>query len=334
MKKIITIFMFAFILDSIYPIHMVYNTCTIDSTCLLNLRSAALNAGESLISQYWIYTQSSREEENSGVFDYEREFSNSFGLESRAIRVYKTIINYFENLEDNADILNEEREYLYNFPYDIFKLAIYDPQHQLDPLAIVPSDWDNDANDDDGCWWNLSDYDRARELGYNLIFLSFMVDMLYYAHDPSDTEYANQMAVIIANLDDLKDWVHSSFYGYNLDGTDTWATRGWQINLVYDSNPPLLEVPPRGLCIDVNENMPRFENFVSRYHITCGLGYASLITGDTQMLNNFVRQEFKSDGELPAGTGFHGFNDYMITKSGMFSAGLTYQTILTEDFIR
>ena len=251
MKKIIAIFLFAFILDTIYPIHMVYNTCTIDSTCLHHLRAAALNAGESLISQYWLYTQSTREEENSGIFDYEREFSNSFGLESRAISVYKTIISYLDDPEDYVDILNEERDYLYNFPYDTFKLAIYDKYNVLPSthdILSVPSDWDNDANDDDGCWWNLSDYDRARELGYNLIFLSFMADMLYYAHDPLDPEYANKMAVILANLDDLKDWVHSSFYGYNLDGTDTWATRGWELDLVYNG-PDSFSVPPKGLCV-------------------------------------------------------------------------------------
>lgn len=232
----------------------VESTFTINADMLSAIRSATNDTcPDGLITQYWDqYTQITKENDSGpeNIFG-EREFTDSFGLESKAISAYKAVIDFPNNTFDNAMLIRLVRDYLYNFPYDTFKLAIYDKYNVLPSthdILSVPSDWDSDANDDDPEWWNLSNYDRARELGYNLIFLSFMADMLYYAHDPSDPEYANKMAVILANLDDLKDWVHSSFYGYNLDGTDTWATRGWELDLVYNG-PDSFSVPPKGLCV-------------------------------------------------------------------------------------
>ena len=235
-------------------------TFTINANNLSAIRLASNDAlTDELIRQYWIdYTRDIRDDEpEPEIIIGDREFTNSFGLESKAINAYKAVIDFPNNTSDNASLIRLVRDYLYNFPYETFKLAIHHPginSLPQEPVAgeIIPSDWDQTVTSSSPTMWNtLDDYDRARELGYNLIFLSFMADMLYYAHDPLDPEYANKMAVILANLDDLKDWVHSSFYGYNLDGTDTWATRGWELDLVYNG-PDSFSVPPKGLCVAQN----------------------------------------------------------------------------------
>ncbi len=319
-------------IEATYPLTRTFSICP-DSLHQIRV-AAGLVAGETsdpLISQYWDdYTQSFRNEASDpSDIEQGRAYTNSFGFVEMAINAYTAVLKYDQNPDDYSPILDEIRNDLSEFKWKVYQNAILKQHYYTaDSTEVVRSGWN-------GEWWKLDDYQRARELSYNLLLASFTVDMLYYAHDRSDTTTVvyRQFEDIISDLKAHVEWIHRSFFKYGLPGSaNDWNSVGWNINNLYEAGDPNI-LAPKGMCYDSNENgdnkfLPRINNSVSRFHLICGMGYASILTGLDDMLNHFVKNEFKSSDPLPDQTSYYGFNDYLTTNSGMFVGGLTYQNRL------
>jgi len=325
-------------------------TYTINEETLHQIRKSAgriyNELGDEFITKYWDeYTCSTRDENpDLGFFQRDRAFTDSFGIEDKVIDVYIAVVDFENPTIDYTQQLDDIRTYLYQFPWEIYQNALKNQDYYptVEPIpSAVPNGWDieppNNVTGEDEAWWQLSDYQRAREMSFNLILMSYIVDMLYYAHDRTDptTDEYIQFESILAHLQAHLLWIHETFFGYGLDQTNNWDTRGWNVIDKYTMDDSVTEIAPKGMCDDDNGpgggvSLPQLSisNSNSRFHLICGMGYASLLTGQDDMLDSFVRNEFKSDGFLPVDTPFHGFNDYLTTNSGAFVAGITYQNRL------
>lgn len=312
-------------------------TFTINDASLSSIRSACLTTDiDPLINAYWTsYTRSTREEDTDPPVIGDREFTNSFGLETMAIRTYQAVIQ-----NDPSSYLTSVRINLYDFPWKTYERALHHPQIPINDVTNVmlngewrPTYWQNMHIDQNNpAWYRLNAYQRGRELSYNLMFFSYIIDMLYYAYNASDPYAPSQMDTILTKFNEHLQWVRESFF---TDNQAVWDTLGWQrdVSTVY----------PLGVCYDDFPakddgdayRMPMIGNDVNRYILMCGLGYGAIVTGEHNSGNinfnnpgsliNFVKGEFVSDTEYPAGSGCHGMNDYFVTKTGMFIAGITYQ---------
>jgi hypothetical protein len=345
---IVIVFVMSMVTQKLMAVYPLTHTFSIDTETLYQIRRAAGTiSGEpydNLIHKYWEQPpRSDIVDIGDGIRD--RSYTDSFGFEGKAIDAYIAVVDYNNPLIDYSLVLDGVRNYLYTFPWDIYQNALrYQDYYPSGLPGMVPTEWDANPQShnpyQDEAWWELTAYQRARELSYNLILISFIVDMLYYAYnDPSTTEYFqvhNPVHGIIKKIQLHVDWIHSSFFRYNLpDVDDSWSMVGvpsypfgWNYEDKYNND--VIIAAPKGLCSDnyINGELPSIGNSVSRFHLVCGMGYASLLTGDDDMLNSFVRQEFKSDSPLPAETAYYGFNDYLTSNSGMFVGGITYQNRL------
>jgi hypothetical protein len=345
-KIVAIVFMFIMLLvtQKLIAVYPLTRTYSISPDSLHQIRAAAGRvAGEpsdSLIAQYWTeYTRSFRDETpDPGDLQRDRSYTDSFGFEPQAIKAYTAVLDYTNYPDIYPTKLDEVRNYLFTFPWDIYQNALkYKNYYPGDLPGVVPDDWDDEPQSDvtgeDEAWWELDYYQRAREMSYNLLLMSYIVDMLYYAHDRSDptaTAYT-QFESILSNLHAHMSWIHENFFNYGLPNSPAngWDSIGWNITDLYTANNEVIDAP-QGLCYDDDGDgggawLPSLVNSVSRFHLICGLGYASILTGQDTFLNTFVREEFKSSSPLPADTPFFGFNDYLTTNSGMFIGGLTYQ---------
>ena len=312
-------------------------TFTINEANLSSIRSACLNTGiDPLINAYWrSYTRPGPEDKPAGVDTGDHEFTNSFGLETLALRTYQAVIQ-----NDPSGYLISARITMYDFPWKTYERALHHPQIPANNVTDVmlndewrPTYWQNmHISQDNPAWYRLNAYQRGRELSYNLMFMSFLIDMLYYAYDDSDPYALEQMDVILSKFNEHLQWIRESFFA---DNQNAWNNLGWERSqgLSY----------PLGICYDDYPakddgsayRMPTIGNDVNRFVLMCGLGYGAIVTGerspqnmdfsDPASLIDFVRQEFVSDTEYPAGSGCHGMNDYFVTKTGMFIGGITYQ---------
>ena len=312
-------------------------TFTINEANLSSIRSACLNTGiDPLINAYWrSYTRPGPEDKPAGVDTGDHEFTNSFGLETLALRTYQAVIQ-----NDPSGYLISARITMYDFPWKTYERALHHPQIPANNVTDVmlndewrPTYWQNmHISQDNPAWYRLNAYQRGRELSYNLMFMSFLIDMLYYAYDDSDPYALEQMDVILSKFNEHLQWIRESFFA---DNQYAWNNLGWERSqgLSY----------PLGICYDDYPakddgsayRMPTIGNDVNRFVLMCGLGYGAIVTGerspqnmdfsDPASLIDFVRQEFVSDTEYPAGSGCHGMNDYFVTKTGMFIGGITYQ---------
>lgn len=328
-------------LFAVYPLTRTYS---ISPDSLHQIRAAAgLVTGEpsnAFIAQYWTeYTRSFRDETpDPGDLQRDRSYTDSFGFEPQAIKAYTAVLDYINDPDIYSTKLDEVRTYLFTFPWEIYQNALkYQNYYPGDLPGVVPTEWDDipypGGTDGDQAWWQLSAYQRAREMSYNLLLMSYIVDMLYYAHDRSDptaTAYT-QFESILVSFQTHMTWIHTTFFNYGLPNSpaDGWNNTGWNIYDLFAAGDPNITAP-LGMCADNNGNgggayLPTLANSVSRFHLICGLGYASILTEQDMFLNSFVKNEFKSVTPLPAETPFYGFNDYLTTNSGMFIGGLTYQ---------
>lgn len=335
MKKHSVLYLFILVLSFTSDLFCVNRTMTIDEVTLSNISSACLTTDvDPLIKTYWdSYTRTTREEEPDYPGYGNREFTASFGLEYKAYLAYQLVIG-----GDAYNELSDIRNYLYSFPWQTYQRALHHPfiaanSVPVDPIGgeIVPNDWDW-VIDSDPAWYSLEAYSRGRELSYNLLFSSFMIDMLYYAHDVSDINAAAQMDSILTKFNEHLQWVRESFFA---DSQAVWDTLGWQ----KDASTSY----PMGLCYDdfpaedygSAYRMPMIGNDVNRFILMCGLGYGAIVTGEhypenidysnSLSLIKFVKREFVSDTEYPAGSGCYGMNDYLLTKTGMYIGGISYQ---------
>ena len=340
---IVFLFTMLMVTQNVMAVYPLTRTFSISPDSLHQIRAAAgLVAGEpsdSLITQYWkTYTRTYRDDSpDPGDLQRDRSFTDSFGFEGKAIDAYTAVVDYDNPTIDYSLVLDGIRTYLFEFPWEIYQNALKHQNYYPGDLpGMVPDGWDNNPLDDDTnedeAWWQLTAYQRAREMSYNLILMSYLVDMLYYAHDRSDptaTAYT-QFESILVSLQTHMTWIHTTFFNYGLPNSpaDGWDNIGWNINDLYAPNDHNIPAP-LGMCADDNGSgggvhLPEI-NGVSRFHLICGLGYASILTEQDTFLNTFVKNEFKSAAPLPAETPFFGFNDYFTTNSGMFIGGLTYQ---------
>jgi hypothetical protein len=148
--------------------------------------------------------------------------------------------------------------------------------------------------------YELSAYQRGLHMAYGMNFIAFMSDMGYYYMS------LDQRDMIVDSLNTLVDWAIDEIYNNN----------GW-----YE---------PAGWCLSnySNELLPRIGAASFRLINISGIGYLCILTGEeinsNNRLNNFVMQQFWSTHNYPAGTDLHGFSDYGVTNSGMYTGGLTY----------
>ncbi|MDY0152477.1 MAG: NosD domain-containing protein [Candidatus Cloacimonas sp.] len=361
-KIVAIVFMFIMLmvtqkLMAVYPLTRTYS---VNPDSLHQIRAAAGlvvgEASDALITRYWeTYTRTYRDEiPDPNDVQRDRSYTDSFGFEPQAIKAYTAVLNYENNSPQYSDDLDDIRNYLFTFPWEIYQNALRDSCYypRFEPIpSPVPTEWDNEPQNDvtgeDEAWWQLTDYQRAREMSYNLILMSYLVDMLYYAHDRSDTTATayTQFESILTNLNAHMIWIHTTFFNYGLPNSPAngwnntgwniydlfvdWDNTGWNIyDLFVDGDSSI--TAPLGMCADNNGSgggvyLPELANSVSRFHLICGLGYASILTGQDTFLNTFVKNEFKSSSSIPADTPYYGFNDYLTTNSGMFIGGLTYQ---------
>jgi len=186
-KIVANVFMFIMLmvtqkLIAVYPLTRTYS---ISPDSLHQIRAAAgLVAGETsdaLIAQYWTeYTRSFRDETpDPGDLQRDRSYTDSFGFEPQAIKAYTAVLNYENNSPQYSDDIDDIRTYLFTFPWEIYQNALkYHNCYPGDLPGVVPTEWDADPNDDDeSVWWDLDEYQRAREMSYNLLFMSYIVDM-------------------------------------------------------------------------------------------------------------------------------------------------------------
>lgn len=247
---------------AVYPLT---RTFSISPDSLYHIRAAAgrvAGVPDGLISQYWDgYSRSFRDENpDPGDVQRDRAYSNSFRFERKAIRTYTAVLDYENNSSLYSEALDSIRTYLYTFPWEIYQNALRDscyyPHLEATPTN-VPDDWDVDPNDNDASvWWDLDAYQRAREMSYNLILMSYIVDMLYYAHDRTDstaTAYT-QFESILTNLQAHVSWIHSTFFNYGLPNSpaDGWYNTGWNIYDLYAPNDQSINAP-LGMCADNKE---------------------------------------------------------------------------------
>lgn len=319
------------------PAQAVNRTFTIDEATLTSIRTAT-STDLSLINTYWgPYTTSIREEEPEESEFGDRDFTNAFGLENRAIKLYTNVIS--NSNQPFPYSTNDIRNYLYNFPWKTYERALHHPEIVINLVPqtalngeTIPSYYGWDWNTYGGTWYNLDSYARGRELSYNTLFLAYIIDMLYYSHDPANPVQVAQRDSIVDRFSRHLDWIRSSFFAYD---QATWDTLGWQKP---DQTPHSM-----GICYDDypgNDDgsayrMPLIGNDTNRLLIVCGLGYGAIVTGgrhpenvdfnDPNSLINFVKNEFTSGFELPSGSGCYGMNDYLVTKTGMYIGGITYQ---------
>ncbi|MDY0151531.1 MAG: hypothetical protein RBS43_04595 [Candidatus Cloacimonas sp.] len=144
------------------------STFTISANKLNAIRLAtSVSSSDDLIRTYWDqYTRTTRENDpDPGVLSGERAFSNSFGLEIRTISLYKNIVS---NTPDYSDPYTTDsiRDYLYSFPYETFKLAIFHPGTSILPQTpvageVIPSDWDACLTDEVSVSTHLCSYTHA-----------------------------------------------------------------------------------------------------------------------------------------------------------------------------
>lgn len=218
MRKITLLFVMTFIL---FQLHSVTRTFTINDEQLTHIRNAAIQSTDPsipidpLINSIWMQPPNYRDNSPEPIMlSGDRNFTNTFGLETKAIQLYKAIISYPSDPATWTLDINVVRNYLANFDWDHYKLAIYNPT-QVSLIGILEPDWDNSETDGTpSTWKTLSAYERAREHSYNMLFLSYMVDMLYYAYPVGTTEY-NEVQDIKSDLADLLSWTFTSFFNYN-----------------------------------------------------------------------------------------------------------------------
>jgi hypothetical protein len=345
---IVFVFIMLMVTQKIMAVYPLTRTYSISPDSLHQIRKAAgLVVGEpsdALIAQYWdTYTRTYRDDSpDPGDLQRDRSYTDSFGFEGKAIDAYTAVLDYNRDPDGYSLVLDGIRNYLFTFPWDIYHNALRDSCYYscFEPIpSTVPTEWDaNPDDDDESVWWNLDEYQRAREMSYNLLFMSYIVDMLYYAYaDTTLDEYTqvhDPVNGILKNLQDHVKWIHETFFNYGTPNSPAngWDSIGWNIDNLYapgDGN----RIAPLGMCFDADKNsdgkfLPRIDNAVSRFHLVCGMGYASIITQQDSLLITFVKNEFKSSSPLPAETSYHGFNDYLTTNSGMYVGGLTYQNRL------
>ncbi len=239
--------------------------------------------------------------------------------------------------------MNDIRSNLFLFPWKTYERALHHKEISANDVTDVmlngewsPNYWHHaHVSQNNPAWYRLNAYQRGQELSYNLMFLSFMIDMLYQAYDVSDPYAANHMTIIRTNFNEHLQWIRQNFF---TDNQAVWDTLGWQrdASTVY----------PLGICYDdfpakddgTAYRMPMIGNDVNRFILICGLGYGAIVTGEQNAENidfsnsgsliNFVKHEFVSDTEYPAGSGNYGMNDYLVTKTGMYVGGITYQNRL------
>ncbi len=318
------------------PAQAVNRTFTIDEATLTSIRTAT-STDLSLIKTYWdSYTTSTREEEPDNTDYRDRSFTNSFGLETMAITTYRTIIRN----SSSSTYLDYVRTCLIEFPWKTYERAIHHPsiaQNDVESIMINgeirPGYWrDFHYGATAPAWYKLDSYQRGRELSYNTLFLSFMIDMVYNTYDPTNSTEVAQRDTVVARFSRHLDWIRHSFFA---DNQADWLTLGWQR--------PDLSIYPRGICYDnypTEDNgtayrMPMIGNDVNRFLLMCGLGYGAIVTGelvpqnidfnDSDSLINFVKGEFVAESEYPVGSGCYGMNDYLVTNTGMYIGGITYQ---------
>jgi hypothetical protein len=322
-------------------------TATISPAQLSAIRNATGDAN-GLLGYYWRYaTRQTRDDEFPGENMFgDRSYTDAFGLESRAIQAYSSVVAY--NPSDPNDPvnlgyiiqLNEVRLYLFNFNWTLYKQAIKDPVG----LPVYPApQWNCDTTvDSNSPWtWNtLSDYQRAREHCYNLFFVAFMVDMLHHNQywDVETSDQKIQYDQIKLDLQDLVMWTYNNYFNYASWNDELYD--GWNIWDLFQGGSPDSNISaPIGMCIDGNKDvynasnvsvwLPLFGESVNRFHIIAAMGYCCLVAGDpNNLLTNFIPNEFRSTNPLPADTGYHGLNDYLTTNSDVFGSGITYQNRL------
>jgi len=241
---IVCMFIMLMVTQKLMAVYPLTRTYSISPDSLHQIRAAAgLVAGEpsdGLITQYWeTYTRTYRDDiPDPGDLQRDRSYTDSFGFEGKAIDAYTAVLAYNEFPDFYSGKLDDIRNYLFTFPWDIYQNALKYQNYYPSSQPGVPAEWDdNMPSDNDQAWWELTDYQRAREMSYNLILMSYIVDMLYYAHDRSDptaTAYT-QFESILVNLQAHMTWIHTTFFNYGLPNSpaDGWNNIGWNINDLY-----------------------------------------------------------------------------------------------------
>ncbi len=282
---------------------------TINAFQLSSLRDSSINFDiDSLPYSLWHTYNLTVKNDSISVYDPSKEYSNTFGFESRALGTFINVVNDNQtslSIPDDYTWADSVRTYLDNFNWHDFKLAIYNPMG-------VSYNYQNTYGWS-GNWANLSTYDRGRELCFSLLFYAMTIDLLYYG-STSPAEQT-QMDSILVDLADMRDWAYRTFLNHD---PAEWDSLGWQDND--------LVAQPVGYCVDYGPvpQLPEIAFQVNRVHLLSFIGYACLLTDDYSLLDE-IRQEFKSDTNFPLGSDCFGLNDYLTTDSGMYSSGLTYQ---------
>ena len=191
-KIIVTMLTLMFV-TSLYSVD-VDSTFTISASELQAIRIAAGVEGASpdaLIEYYWDHGTRTNRSNNQDQSDSpkDRSFTDTFHLVDKAIGAYEAVIDYNNPNIDYSSTLNNIRTYLSEFNWHAYQEAIKDTCAYQDETTRPVVPWESN-------WWRLSAYDRARELSYNLLLISFTVDMLYYAHDDTSTTAVAMMDTI------------------------------------------------------------------------------------------------------------------------------------------
>ena len=291
------------ILVLISTLSSIDQTFTIDQPTLTGIRDAALSStSEPFIHYLWNESQDSREYTPEEIqLLGNRYYADYFNFEDMALNAFKGIVDTVSFGNQMSAAIDS----ILAFNVANFTISIFDPvADSAGYYAIhdtLPS-WGSNGKYNG----NLTPYRRGRHLSYGLNFFAFAVDMAYYYMD------APQRDIALAKIDSLATWTYD-----NILDPINWSNGRWSFDV--------------GWCeIEHSQNtgvMPKIGSQSSnRLLLSSGMGYCYLVASSYDELDDIVRQQFKSDTPYPENTSFFGLNDYYVTKSGMYTGGITYQS--------
>ena len=285
------------------------STFTINQPILEGIRDACpllqSNSTEEFIWYLWDESQTTREYTAEEILMLgDRYYVDYFSFEDMALNAFKGVVDYSQYYL----LMGNAIDSILAFNVANFKLSIFDSTlTNSNQYAQYDTGYQgNTYNWNDGLQKNLTPYMRGRHLAYGLNFFAFTVDMAYYYMS------SGQQATAIAKVDSLADWAYETFFAYYYDSNydDPGWEEEWDDGILYDQSGLL---PNIGL------------QTANRMLVVSGIGYCSILAGNTDLIDDFVLNEFDSSFPIPSGSSFYGMKDYYVTNSGMYSTGLTYQ---------
>jgi len=268
-------------------------TCTIDSTTLQGIRNTCLASTQSLsddplIWKYWDSYTRSTQYNTSE----EILFLNDRAYDDSPFHFQETAINAYIAIINNWIVKADQADTTGNDYMDYIKDFVLNFDVDDFKLTIYNPNFTSSSQ------YTYAAYERVVHLSYGLNFFAYMCDMLYYHLNLGERED------MITILDEMIDFARSLIE----DHDDDYEYDGW--------------------CDDIQNLLPDLESFCYRFLTVNGIGYGSIVAGDslnTDSRLDFVFEQLWSTNNYPPGTDLYGITDFIVTGEGLYTGGITYE---------